>query len=446
MAFDLIIRNGTVVRETEETADVAIEGESIVQIAPSIVGAAKQEIDAKGLHVFPATIDPHVHFNDPGRSEWEGIATGSAALAAGGGACFFDMPLNSTPSTLDGLSFDAKLAIAQSQSHTDFGLWGGLTPGNLDKLEELAQRGVVGLKAFMCDSGIDDFARADDWTLFRGMLLARQLGLIVAVHAENQDITAGLQELARSKGLSGVRDYLKSRPQVAEIEAISRAITIAGETGCRLHIVHVSTSRGIELIARARAEGVDVTCETCPHYLVLTADDAIGLGALAKCAPPLRSPEDRNALWDHLAAGRIDFVASDHSPAPMEMKTAPNFFDVWGGVAGVQSTLAALTTQSHIVNPPAIARVTSGNIARRFGIERKGRLEPGFDADITLVDLAAKFELKRDMLLDRHKLSPFVGLTFRGRVKQTLLRGKTICQDGKVKSPPAGKLVRPAKV
>ncbi|HRK30784.1 MAG TPA: allantoinase AllB [Tepidisphaeraceae bacterium] len=443
MIYDLVIRNGTVVRQSEAVADVAIDGESIVEIAPGISGKGKLEIDAAGLHVFPAGVDPHVHFNDPGRADWEGFDTGSAALLAGGGGTFFDMPLNSSPPTLDGPSFDAKSSAALGKSYADFGIWGGLTPGNLDRLEELAARGVVGFKAFMCASGIDDFARADDWALFQGMLLARQLGLIVAVHAENHEITAGLREMARRQNLAGVREYLRSRPQVAENEAIGRAIAIARETQCPLHIVHVSTSRGVELVARAREEGVDVTCETCAHYLVLSADDAVNLGALAKCAPPLRSPEDQKALWDHLSQGRIDIVASDHSPAPLSMKSSSNFFDVWGGVAGVQSTRAALTTQAHLIPPPLIARVTSSNPARRFGLLRKGVLELGFDADVALVNLGESFTLTREMLLDRHKLSPFVGLRFRGKVRQMILRGRTVFQDNDIIGPPAGRLVRP---
>lgn len=444
MSYDLIIRNGTVVRdEAIDVADIAIEGDSIVEIAPQLSGESKAQIDAAGLHVLPAQIDPHVHFNDPGRADWEGFETGTAALAAGGGAAFFDMPLNASPPTLDADSFDQKLNAAKQKSFLDFGFWGGLTPGNLDKLEPLAQRGVIGFKAFMCDSGIDDFAHADDWTLFRGMILARQLNLPVAVHAENHEITAGLRELARTQNLSGVRDYLRSRPQVAETEAIGRAIEIARATGCRLHIVHVSTARGIEIVAKARSENVDVTAETCPHYLAFSADDAERLGALAKCAPPLRSPADRTALWDHLAAGRIDFVASDHSPAPMSRKTSPNFFEVWGGVAGVQSTLPTLLTQSHALDLRTIARVTSGNVARRFNIPRKGRIAVGFDADLTLVALNESYELTREMLHDRHKLSPFVGAKFRGRIRRTIVRGQTVFEDGKITGIPNGRLIKP---
>src|SRR3954463_5645462 len=193
MPWDTLIRGGNVVTpDGVKRLDVAVESESIVELGPQLSGAARETIDATGLHVFPGLIDPHVHFNEPGRTDWEGFDTGSAALAAGGGTCFFDMPLNAHPPTLDGESFDLKLAAALKNSRTDFALWGGLTPDNLDKMEELAERGVVGFKAFMCNSGIEDFPAADDYTLYRGMQIAAKLGLVVAVHAENDTITRQL--------------------------------------------------------------------------------------------------------------------------------------------------------------------------------------------------------------------------------------------------------------
>src|SRR4051812_6301418 len=267
MSFDVIIRGGNVVTpDGVRAVDVAIAGGEIVEIALAIGGGAKEEIDATGCHVLPGLIDAHVHFNEPGRTEWEGFATGSSALAAGGGTCFFDMPLNASPPTLDGASFDAKREAAERSSRTDFALWGGLTPDNLDKMEELAERGVIGFKAFMSGSGIDDFGRADDLTLYRGMKMAARLGLPVAVHAESEEITARLGAEIRARGGRGWRDYLASRPIVAEVEATQRAITLAAETGCRLHIVHVSNSRSSELVRLAASHsGANVTCETCPH-------------------------------------------------------------------------------------------------------------------------------------------------------------------------------------
>src|SRR5204863_287212 len=201
MPWDLLIRGGEVVTPNGVSRlDIAIEDGSIVELAPDLTGESRETIDATGLHVFPGLIDPHVHFNEPGRTDWEGFETGSSALAAGGGTCFFDMPLNSSPPTLDGESFDLKLAAAQANSRTDFALWGGLTPGNLDKMEELAERGVVGFKAFMCNSGIEDFARADDLTLYRGMQVAAKLGLPVAVHAESEELTGRLSAEAAMAG------------------------------------------------------------------------------------------------------------------------------------------------------------------------------------------------------------------------------------------------------
>src|SRR3954469_23248113 len=241
MPWDLLIRNAHIVTPAGVSQqDLPVEDGRIPDRAPTLHGAAKAELDASGLHLFPGLIDPHVHFNEPGRTAWEGLATGSAALAAGGGTLFFDMPLNSAPPVLDAASFDAKTDLARAKSHTDFALWGGLTPRNLDKLEELADRGVVGFKAFMCNSGIEDFPRADDDTLLRGMHIAAKLKLPVAVHAENEEITLHRTASAIALGRTTWRDYLESRPVIAEYEAIRRAMTFAADAGCALHVVHVS--------------------------------------------------------------------------------------------------------------------------------------------------------------------------------------------------------------
>jgi allantoinase len=449
MAYDLIIRNGQVVTARDVTrASIAIEGGKIVEVATEVSGPAHEEIDATALHIFPGVIDPHVHFNEPGRTEWEGIATGSAALVAGGGTCFFDMPLNSSPPVLDGDAFDAKLALAQQKSLTDFALWGGLTPDNLGQLDELAERGVIGFKAFMCDSGIDEFQWADDYTLYRGMVMAEARGLIVAVHAENQGLTQGLaREVSHGKRESWF-PFIYSRPIIAEIEAIQRAILMAEETGCRLHVVHVSCGLGVDLVVDARRRGLPVTCETCPHYLTFSVQDLEALGTLGKCAPPLRWKPDQRALWSHLAdGGGIDFVASDHSPSPPQMK-AVDFADAWGGIAGVQSTLSTLLTpRSEEIAPlplPRVAALTSSNVADVFRVPRKGEIVPGADADLCLIDLNRGFELREADLLDRHKLSPYVGQNFRGVITRTLVRGTTVFRDGKIVSKPLGRLVRPA--
>ncbi len=371
-----------------------------------------------GLHVFPGGLDPHVHFNEPGRAHWEGLATGSAALAAGGFTAFFDMPLNSTPPTIDAAGFDAKLEAARAKSCVDFGLWGGLVPGNVDRLEELAERGVIGLKAFMSNSGIEEFRHADDATLYDGMAEAARLNLLVAVHAENDALTA------RSKGPTA-RDFMDSRPLIAELEAISRAIAFAEDTGCALHIVHVSSGRGVALVTEARLRGVDVTCETCPHYLALTPADVEALGAVAKCAPPVRDDGERERLWEQVRGGAVHFVTSDHSPSSPELKQGA-FGDAWGGIAGCQTTMTLLLTEGHHERALAletVARLTSTGAAERFRQPRKGRIAPGADADLALIDLGAQVVLQPEDLLYRHRISPWIGRTLRARVVRTLLRG-----------------------
>jgi allantoinase len=447
--YDLIIRHGTVIMPVVvgET-DIAIAGGRIVAMSPQLQGTSAAEIDATGLLIFPGVIDAHVHFNEPGRAEWEGFATGTRALAAGGTTTFFDMPLNAHPPTVDAAAFDLKVAAAQGTALVDFALWGGLVPGNRDRLDELAARGVIGFKAFLSNSGIEDFAAVDDLTLYEGMARAAALNCLVAVHAESDQLTGLLARRAVEQGQVGVRDYLRSRPVVAELEAITRAILFAEETGCALHIVHVSTGRGVALVAEARARGVDVSCETCPHYLVLTEDDMERLGAVAKCAPPLRPPAEQAALWRHLFAGTLPMVASDHSPAPAAMKTADSFFQVWGGISGCQSLLPLLLTDGYIQRKLpliTIARVTAEYVAHRFRLDAaKGRLDVGADADLVLVDLAHSTALQAADLLYRHPHSPYIGKTLHGRIVRTLLRGTTVWHDGKIVSPPIGRLVRRA--
>lgn len=449
--YDLLIRNGTLVTpDAISMADIGIADGRIVALAPELTGMGKEEISAQGLHIFPGVIDAHVHFNEPGRSEWEGFATGTRALAAGGTTCFFDMPLNAHPPTIDAASFDAKYEAARASSMVDFAFWGGLVPGNIEYLAELAERGVVGFKAFLSNSGISDFSAIDDLTLYEGMQRIAQLGSLVALHAENEQITRLLAAQAIAQGRTGVRDYLASRPVIAELEAIERAILFAHETGCRLHIVHVSSGRGIRLVVEARERGIDVSCETCPHYLVLTEDDMEALGAVAKCAPPLRSTVEQEALWQELLAGRISFVATDHSPAPAEMKTDANFFRVWGGISGCQSMLQLLLTEGHhkrYLSLPAIASLTADAVARRFSLSpTKGNIAIGSDADLVLIDIQHSAILQSNDLFYRHQHSPYTGRALRGRIVRTLLRGNTVFLEGKHVSPPIGQLVRPSIV
>ncbi len=440
-----LIRGGLLVLPGEvRLLDLAIEDSKIRAIGSALPEGA-EEIDARGLHVFPAVIDSHLHFNEPGRAEWEGAATGSRALAAGGGAVFFDMPLNSTPCTTNAREFDRKREALEAASVADFGIWGGLVPGNIGEMAELADRGVVGFKAFLCDSGLPEFPRADDDTLFTGLQEAARLGLPIAVHAENHELTTAMARRMTDQRRTDVSGFLASRPVIAEVEAIQRATLFAGEAGAKLHIVHVSSGRGVAVAAEARARGVDVSIETCPHYLFFTEDDIGRLGAVAKCAPPLRNSAQGDALWSAVFDGVVDTIASDHSPAPPEMKTG-DFWKAWGGIAGVQSTLAVMLEQGfHRRGLPLgrIAALLAAHPAHRFGIPHKGSIQAGNDADLALVDLSASHTLRAEDLLQRHPLSPYIGSTFRGVVRQTIRRGETIFQDGKITARTAGKLVRP---
>jgi allantoinase len=306
-------------------------------------------------------------------------------------------------------------------------------------MEELADRGVVGFKAFLCDSGLPEFPRADDFTLREGLREASRLGLPVAVHAESQELTQGL---ARS---GGVREFLASRPVIAELEAIQRATLLAREAGAKLHIVHVSSGRGVALAAEARARGADVSIETCPHYLFFTEEDVERLGAVAKCAPPLRNLREQDALWTQLLAGTVDIIASDHSPAPPEMK-AGDFARAWGGIAGVQSTLAVLIERGYHCHQLALQQIASlvaTEPARRFRIPSKGAIAIGMDADLAFVDISRSVQLLREHLKQRHALSPYIGSAFRGCVVRTIRRGETIFASGEIVAQNQGKFVRP---
>jgi allantoinase len=428
--FDLLVRG---------EQDIGVSEGKIVALAGNLSGSAKLEINAHDLAIFPGVIDAHVHFNEPGRTDWEGFATGSRAAAAGGTTTVFDMPLNAHPPTTNRESFELKRAAAEASSLVDFGLWGGLVPGNLSDLEALRDCGVVGLKAFMCNSGIGDFDSVDEKTLRAGMKRAAALALLVAVHAESEEMTSTLTGAARAAGKKGVRDYLESRPVAAELEAIRAAIDLAAETGCRLHIVHVSCGSGVTLVADARARGIDVTCETCPHYLLLTERDMEQLGAVAKCAPPLRSSDDQRQLRDRLRD--ITTIGSDHSPSRPAMKRSDNFFDVWGGISGCQHLLALLLDAD--VPRDEIARLTSGDVASRFRMPAKGAIAVGKDADFTLVDLKAQEVVAAESLHYRHQQSPYVGRRLQSRVRRTFLHGQMIFENGKFATPPMGRFVRP---
>jgi len=412
---------------------LAIANGRITAAGPDISAAADEEIDFGENLILPGWIDSHVHFNEPGRADWEGFTTGSRALAAGGGTMFFDMPLNSSPPVITRAAFEEKRRIGEQKSCLDFALWAGLTPDSLDHMEAMADAGAIGFKAFMCPSGLDEFQSANPSTLRKGMAIAARAGLTVAVHAEDPEVIRRHQ-LANPPAATDMRAWLDSRPIQAELSAIRIAIDLAGETGCDLHIVHVTCPKGIELVTAAKALGVRVTAETCPHYLLLDDATAVATGPAAKCAPPLRSALNVAGLWRQLIAGEIDTIGSDHSPSPPELKQGDDIFAMWGGIAGIQHGLPLLLSHGLNLTPRL-----SSNVATRFRLPQKGFLTPGHDADFIV--LAKKpFTITHDSLLTRHPISPYVGLSCAFTVAATYLRGQTVnsLTRGKFLAPQRG--------
>jgi allantoinase len=433
----LLVQGGLLVDETQaRLADILIDDGRVSNILPAgHAQRADETLDASGLHVLPGLVDAHVHFNEPGRTDWEGFLSGSAAAAAGGVTTVCDMPLNSHPPTLDGRALTLKLAAIRDHAYVDYACWGGVIPQSIEHLAQLKDGGVVGVKAFTCDSGLAEYPPLDSFALLEAMQRCAQLDLLLAVHAEDGNATQRLTDEARSSGRTDPRAWAESRPPETELLAVCSAIELARDSGVRLHFVHISTAEAARAIAFARAGGVDVSAETCPHYLGLDEDDLATLGAVAKCAPPLRRRAIRDELWQTVLDGTVDFIASDHSPCPPSMKDTPDIWSAWGGINGVQTTLPVLLMLG--LPLPDVVRLTSGNPARRLGLyPRKGALQPGSDADLVLLDAKAEWTLQPDMLRTRWQTSPFIGQAFRGRVTATLVRGQLVYRDRTIVGEP----------
>ena len=442
--WDLLVVGARIVGDDGvRAADVAAAEGKVVRVGAGLQGSAREVVDASGKFLFPGIVDAHVHFNEPGRTDWEGIETGSRALAAGGGTVFCDMPLNSEPPVLDAAAFETKRKLGEAKSRVDFALWGGLVPGNLGHLPELAAAGAIGLKAFMCGSGIASFPRADPATLKAGMALAAKLGLLVAVHAEDEEITGRLTAAARAQGRESVRAYLDSRPVDAETAAIRLAAELAGETGCRLHVVHVSSPEGLDAVLAARRAGADISAETCPHYLLLNDRDVERIGALAKCSPPIRGESARRDLWRRLRAGDFDTLGSDHSPSPPALKEGRDFFAIWGGIAGVQHGMELVLSEAERDDWPLLSRLLAGNVARRFRLPAKAGIREGCDADFSILAANAGRIVTAEELLTRHRVSPYVGRSCRIRFERTYLRGRLVSPAGPA-APSFGRWLRPS--
>ena len=414
------------------TGSLAIRDGMISDAGTNIAGFAIEEIDFGDALILPGWIDAHVHFNEPGRADWEGFTTGSRALAAGGGTTFFDMPLNSSPPVITRPALEEKRRIGEAKSCLDFALWAGLTPDSLEHMEAMAEAGAIGFKAFMCPSGLDEFQSANPSTLRKGMETAARLGLPVAVHAEDPEVIAHHQ-VDHPPAAVDMRAWLDSRPIEAELSAIRIAIDLAGETGCELHIVHVTCPEGIDLVTAAKKQGVRVTVETCPHYLLLDDETAIAIGPAAKCAPPIRSRETVEVLWQKLLLGEIDTIGSDHSPAPPDLKKGNDIFAMWGGIAGIQHALPLLLSR----NQDYIAQLSS-NVARRFRLPQKGSLTPGHDADFIVLK-KQPFIVAPEQLLTRHPISPYLGMTSAYTIAATYLRGQKVTHETK------GKFLNPVR-
>ncbi|CAN5738466.1 allantoinase AllB [soil metagenome] len=444
-----VVRSERVVLpEGERPATIHLQGGRIVSIGGyAEVPAAVSLLDAGALVVLPGLVDTHVHVNEPGRTEWEGFATATRAAAAGGVTTIVDMPLNSVPATTTAGAFEKKLAAAQGQCHVDVGFWGGVVPGNASDLEPLARAGVLGFKAFLSPSGVEEFEHVAEHELREALPILARLGLPLLVHAE---LPAALRPIDPAGEPRAYGTWLNSRPAASEAAAIALLIRLSREYGTAIHIVHLASADALPVLRVARAGGVRITAETCPHYLTFSAEEIEDGRTDLKCAPPIRERANQELLWEALLSGDIDLIATDHSPAPPALKHVHDgdFTRAWGGIASLQLGLAAVWTGAagRGASLSQLSGWLSAAPAALAGLSRsKGAIAIGRDADLILWDPDAEIIVDPAGLEHRHPVTPYAGMRLRGRVHRTLLRGELIYDEGRFPTPPRGRPVLQTK-
>jgi allantoinase len=432
-----------------EPADLVIAGGVIARVAEHGGVPASDDVvldDVGDLVVQPGLVDPHVHLNDPGRADWEGFEHGTLAAAAGGITLIADMPLNSDPVTVDPEAVRQKWAAAAGRTFVDVGLHGGLVPANArdrPALEALLETGVLALKAFLCDSGLADFPPVDRGDLETAMPVLADLGATLLVHAELPSPAAHLTQPRRYAA------FLATRPPQLEVAAVELLVELCRRTGCRVHVVHLSTAFALPAIERAKAAGLPFTVETCPHYLTLCAEEIADGDTRCKCTPPIRGRDNRERLWAALVDGTIDLVASDHSPCPplrkaLHGETQGDFARAWGGISSLQLALPLLWTGMRARDLPLerAAQWLSEAPARLLGLsETRGAIAPGRRADLMVWNPAASFEVDAARLFHRHPTTPYHGRELHGVVDRTYLGGECIYHAGEVLGEPAGRVI-----
>jgi len=405
-------------------------------VAQDEVPAEATRRDFGEAALLPGLVDSHVHINEPGRTEWEGFSTATRAAAAGGYTMLVDMPLNCVPATTTVEALRAKRRAAPGQCQVDWAAWGGVVHDNSDKLEALADAGIAGFKCFLVHPGIDEFTRVGEVELRAALPHVARTGLPLLVHAELPGPIDAATDRLRDQDWTRYTTYLQSRPDEAELAAIRFMLSLCREYSFPLHIVHLATGLALEQLRAARAAGLPVSVETCPHYLYLEAEKIPDGGTICKCAPPIRGRVNREQLWQGLRDGIIDLVVTDHSPCPPEMKRVGegNFLNAWGGIASLSIALPVMWTEASRrgFTLSDLARWMAQQPARLAGCgARKGQIAAGYDADLVVFDPEAEFTVTEDRLHHRHRVSPYLGERLRGIVQQTYLRGTVVFDHGR---------------